>query len=759
MDLTSDDQQPQMTKADKLGQFVRALLAAEPEKIQTALDAAGIPDLEEFLEDDDEDSHAHLQYAIWDENDAVYRCPQCQWELEGGECHRCNLDFDLPMDIQDGSEYLNQALNPDRVSRPRGDTPLRDEEVYSIPSGYSFDEYDELRRRGATRLMCLTFRLEFRWDVGIIAWADGDLLYEFAGARIKVGDHWKIHLGRRIELDEEDLDGSVFMETLLEDAVIYSVPTLDCKWETVEEAPGVWVTRIVGMDPAFEEEEDGSDESEDEVVEASQSSASSQSVEAREYESESESDEEDSESVMSLEEVEPESDGDEEEVEEEEEEEEEEKSVKVEDEDVIMDQELGNSWVLTPTDSDDLRIQKSKVRKLGRALRALLAEEPAKTQAALQANGIQDLQTFLSPNHVDDEDESVAEEPVWDHLDGVYRCSGCHWELQAGSLPPRLRAHVRNPYSEFDIQDAAEYTNEGWNPDRVSQARGSTPLREEERYNYPGEYYGDRGQYEELRQRGATRLMCLTFNLEFRSDVGIIAWADGDIYDEFAGPLMQEGDYWKIMLGRRIELDEEDADGSLFIEGLLEDALLYPHISGCKWETVEETPGVWVTRAIGISPAASNADADSDSSDSTSLGTYDEMDAAWERSRAEEDASLAPGYVPPALPVQACHYEASDAEEEDELDDDNMSVDGETFEDPDFGWGESEDEAENIGDDENQGGEGVDAPNKENEEEDDSMAQCSDDDSADSDFDSDEVLSGDEFIVGPRAGSQATVDD
>ncbi|KAJ7706137.1 hypothetical protein B0H17DRAFT_1325858, partial [Mycena rosella] len=89
----------------------------------------------------------------------------------------------------------------------------------------------------------------------------------------------------------------------------------------------------------------------------------------------------------------------------------------------------------------------------------------------------------------------------------------------------------------------------------------------------PRQYYSDKGEYEQLRQRGASRLMCETFHLEFHADVGIIAWADGDIYEEFAGPLMQEGDFWKIMLGRRIVLEDDDPDGSEFIEALLEDAV------------------------------------------------------------------------------------------------------------------------------------------------------------------------------------------
>jgi hypothetical protein len=96
--------------------------------------------------------------------------------------------------------------------------------------------------------------------------------------------------------------------------------------------------------------------------------------------------------------------------------------------------------------------------------------------------------------------------------------------------------------------------------------------------------------------------MCETFHLEYTEVKGIHAWADWEIYHHYAGPHMEKGDFWKIHLGRRVELDEEDLDGSMFIEDLLEDALMYPMRSKTcertydKWETIEEIPGIWLTR-------------------------------------------------------------------------------------------------------------------------------------------------------------------
>jgi hypothetical protein len=89
--------------------------------------------------------------------------------------------------------------------------------------------------------------------------------------------------------------------------------------------------------------------------------------------------------------------------------------------------------------------------------------------------------------------------------------------------------------------------------------------------------------------------MVETFALEFSPQDGIFAWADEVLFDEFAGPAMKVGHKWRIHLGRKIMLDEDDLDGSDFVEGLLEDALLFP-VDFARWETVQEVPGIWTTR-------------------------------------------------------------------------------------------------------------------------------------------------------------------
>lgn len=83
---------------------------------------------------------------------------------------------------------------------------------------------------------------------------------------------------------------------------------------------------------------------------------------------------------------------------------------------------------------------------------------------------------------------------------------------------------------------------------------------------------------------------------------------------------MKEGDQWKIMLGRRVELEVIDEDGSLFIDELVENAIgghMDPH-SG--WETVPYVvPNIWITRPKGPRPSDDTNEEMGTSSDGTEM--------------------------------------------------------------------------------------------------------------------------------------------
>jgi hypothetical protein len=139
---------------------------------------------------------------------------------------------------------------------------------------------------------------------------------------------------------------------------------------------------------------------------------------------------------------------------------------------------------------------------------------------------------------------------------------------------------------------------------RFLALRGTTPLRDlREDDTPPPNYEGTTDEYTALLQRGATRLMVATFHLGFNNKSGIVAWADNEIYKVWASPVMQQGDFWKIMLGRTIVLGADDLDGSVWLDEFLEDVLMFPD---GMWETIEESPGVWVTRPTEDAKTAKN---------------------------------------------------------------------------------------------------------------------------------------------------------
>ncbi|KAA1466670.1 hypothetical protein DENSPDRAFT_831544 [Dentipellis sp. KUC8613] len=116
---------------------------------------------------------------------------------------------------------------------------------------------------------------------------------------------------------------------------------------------------------------------------------------------------------------------------------------------------------------------------------------------------------------------------------------------------------------------------------------------------------GRQDEYRALIARGATRDMCETFNLEWVPEQGIIAWADEALFQDFSGPAMKPGQLWKIHLGRRITLEDDDQEGSQFIEEFLEDAMMYQTVEPFpdneepgRWETILDHSGVWITRPV-----------------------------------------------------------------------------------------------------------------------------------------------------------------
>lgn len=140
------------------------------------------------------------------------------------------------------------------TSEPRGTTPpvevdrvlLRPD---TIALGFEdrLEEYEALLARGATRLMCETFTLEFSHELGILLEMDEELMAEWANEDMRrFGPRWKVCLGREIHLDPKDVDGSTYIEEHLEEALLFGKRTEGgLRWESVSSGLGFMLTRPV----------------------------------------------------------------------------------------------------------------------------------------------------------------------------------------------------------------------------------------------------------------------------------------------------------------------------------------------------------------------------------------------------------------------------------------------------------------------------------------------------------------------------------
>ncbi|TFK19564.1 hypothetical protein FA15DRAFT_674330 [Coprinopsis marcescibilis] len=223
---------------------------------------------DEHVDSEGEDTNEPV-FPMWDGYDELYKCLECTGEVDEDVCVGCGREYLTPDPNPLSCSTVSQATLPDRSLRRRGSTPMFDVGEIRVPDRWidREDEYCELIQRGATQLMCDTFHLTFSEEEGIFAIADEELREELAGPAIKDDDVWKIYLGRRLELDVEDHDGSEFIEGLLEDAVLFTTRNFPSKWQTKREGPNLWVTRPGNEDAV----EVGNVEREDEHEDAAES--------------------------------------------------------------------------------------------------------------------------------------------------------------------------------------------------------------------------------------------------------------------------------------------------------------------------------------------------------------------------------------------------------------------------------------------------------------------------------------------------------
>ncbi|PPQ97046.1 hypothetical protein CVT26_001269 [Gymnopilus dilepis] len=396
-----------------------------------------------------------------------------------------------------------------------------------------------------------------------------------------------------------------------------------------------------------------------------------------------------------------------------------------------------------------LRLQSEENERLRKAMRALLSEKGMNWGNDSILQNVDDYDEEMSLQ-TDDDDASANEENTDDrelpepvHGDGnLYYCTTCMGEIEEGFCAFCGEEHQW--FIDDSMQDSITTVSQAMHPDRGLKARGDTPLREIDTTEWevpPVQYRSPRREeeYWELIRRGATPLMCKTFDLEFSPERGIYAWADDLLFDEFSGSLIKPGHSWKIHLGRRIALDVDDLDGSEFIEELLEEALYYAKDGAIllekheRWETVQESPGLWVTRLQGPPKAEGSEEFE-----------WDEYWAADVDDPFELEDKMLENPPPEETIMRPDEYSISD---------DDLEVEAETrdigFFNPggrDTVWLSEEEQVDELVDDDYdpENAEGIDGAEESAMDDD---ATLDDSDEPGSDFDSDEVLSGDEQFI------------
>lgn len=97
--------------------------------------------------------------------------------------------------------------------------------------------------------------------------------------------------------------------------------------------------------------------------------------------------------------------------------------------------------------------------------------------------------------------------------------------------------------------------------------------------------------YSALLKRGVTLRMIGMYRLEWSDALGIVAWVDRELFNEFRLPAMEDGERWKIYLGRRIRFTSEaESDGRELMRSVLENL-----DDSDLWTTFREGTDLWTT--------------------------------------------------------------------------------------------------------------------------------------------------------------------
>ncbi|KAH6873985.1 hypothetical protein BKA70DRAFT_1351386 [Coprinopsis sp. MPI-PUGE-AT-0042] len=236
---------------------------------------------------------------------------------------------------------------------------------------------------------------------------------------------------------------------------------------------------------------------------------------------------------------------------------------------------------------------------------------------------------------------------IWDGVHHLWMCPTCLAEIDEAECILSTDEHSITVVSEVEHVDRLP-------PSEAPEPEGpALPLS-----RIPESWRRSEAEVTEYRQliaRGATPLMVSTFSLRFTVEEGIVAHGDDTLFDEteISG---------KIYLGSRVGLDPEDHDGSEFMEGLLEDAILFQQDS-FRWETTKTGDGVWETKPCKeFRKVWSDTDSDSDGENIEDWQEEDEADGG-EWNSDSDDIGPSKCWDEEAIVVNR-YYDTDDDQEE-----------------------------------------------------------------------------------------------
>ncbi|ORY89160.1 hypothetical protein BCR35DRAFT_329609 [Leucosporidium creatinivorum] len=173
----------------------------------------------------------------------------------------------------------------------------------------------------------------------------------------------------------------------------------------------------------------------------------------------------------------------------------------------------------------------------------------------------------LNEDQVEPRDTSPSPEPREPDSDDLPNPS-----LELGApTPPQVDAPTNSfPYQAKQSSNTQAYDAKDAPYDPATSANASAEGSDDEMDDFPPPLA--RWEQYELESRGATLSMIETFHLRFDYSLGIIAWLDNCLMDEFASAAVVDGESWKVYLGREIHLKDDDLDGARYIFEVLDDS-------------------------------------------------------------------------------------------------------------------------------------------------------------------------------------------